>query len=182
MGVRRPITPSTAARRRQSVMLDTEQRWWQEINRAQVHFADCANRLEEARARWDARITSAMRGVDAEVWWRCHRRIDAGERWVAGSSRARWVQRVVYVTRDRVLELLADGDARLATLEVACAAAEARLRAAIRNPGAAFGVGETARRLGLPMSTVAALLGSAPLSAADRLALCGVHSPLEVPG
>ncbi len=162
-------------------MLATELRWWQELNQAQLSFADCATRLEEARAQWETRITSSMRGVDPQVWWRCHRRVDAGERWVGANATARRVQRIVYATQDRVLKLADQRDARLATVEVACAAAEARLRAAVRNPVAAFGVRETARRLGLPESTVSVLLGSTALSAADRLALCAAHNPVEVP-
>ncbi|MBW3642698.1 MAG: hypothetical protein KY447_07260 [Actinobacteria bacterium] len=177
-----PATTSSAASRRQAAMLATERRWWQEINRAQLAFAECVNNLERSGVRWDARITSAMRGIDPETWWRCHRRIEAGERWVGANATDRRVQRIVYATRQRALELVAERDASVTTLKAACGAAEVRLRAALRNPGAAFGVRETARRLGLPESTVAVLLGSTPLSAADRLALCRAHHHVEVPG
>lgn len=156
-------------------MLATEQRWWREIDRAQIAFAARAARIEAARARCDTLIRTAMRGVEPKAWWRCHRRIDAGERWVAASSRDRWVQRVVYVTGDRVLALVADRDTRLAPLQAALMAEEARLRTAVRKPAATFGPRETARRLGLPEWTVTALIGSTPLSPADHRRLCGLR-------
>lgn len=180
MATQRP-TSSSAARRRQAAMLSAERGWWQEINRAQEAFAACVNRLETARARWDVRITAAMRGVEPRAWWRCNRRIEAGERWYGSSTRARWVQRVVYVTRNRVQELSAERGAHLALLEPACVAAEARLREAVRRPVAAFGIPETARRLGLHEWTVASLVGSRPLRRLDREALCGARDPVGMP-
>ena len=185
-----PDRPLRDARRRQAAMLATEQRWWRDIDRAKIAYAERAARLEATRARWDARIRTAMKGVEPKVWWGCHRRIDAGERWVAAGSEARWIQRVVYVTEDRVLELAGRRDARLAVLEATCAAAEAALRVAVRKPAATFGSRETARRLCLPEWTVTALVGSSPLSPADRRLLCGVtkwsvcpsETPVPVPG
>lgn len=112
-----------------------------------------------------------MRGVGPSAWWRCNRRIEAGELWVGGNAEARWVQRVVYATRTRVLALAGQRDARLAPLEATCAAAEGRLRSAIDPLVTAFGVRETARRLGLPGSTVSALAGSTPLTPRDRRVL-----------
>lgn len=171
----------TDARRRQEVTPATEHRWWQELNQAQLALADAVNRLEAGRIRWDARLSSAMPGVEPTTWWRCYRRIEAGERWVGANASARWVQRVVYATRDRVLDLAGQRDTRLAPLEVACVSAETGMRAAVRPLVAAFGVRETARRLGLPKSTVAALAGSAPLRPADYRALRGRNDPTEMP-
>lgn len=169
------------ARRRRAVTPATERRWWQELNRAQLALADALNRLEAVRDRWDDRVSSAMRGVGPAAWWRCHQRIEAGERWVGANDRARWVQRVVYATRARVLALVGEHDVHVAPLEVACVSAETGMRAAVRPLVAAFGVRETARRLGLPKSTVAALAGSSPLTAADYRALRGVDDPTEMP-
>ena len=154
-------------------MLATEHRWWRDINRAQTAYAGTVHRLETTRARWDARIAAAMRGVEPRVWWRYNRRIASGQRWVASKAEGRWVQRVVYLTRDQVLELCAQRDALLAPLEVACVAAEARLKEAIRRPVAVFGVSETACRLGLSVPTVTALTKAPGLRAKARRELCG---------
>lgn len=181
MDVPRPTSRLANARQRQDVMLAAELRWWRELNRAQLDLVERLHRLGAVRARWDARISSAMRGVEPAAWWRCHQRIEAGERWVGANASARWVQRVVYATRDGVLDLDGRRDANLAPLEAACVAAEARLRHAVGYLGAAFGVRETARRLGLPESTVAALAGSAPLTPADCRALCGGGDPIALP-
>ena len=159
------------SRHRHAVILATERTWWREVNRAQQALASALTGLALVRATWDARLTTAMRGVDPPAWWRCNQRIEAGELWVGGNARARWVQRVVYATRTRVLALAGQRDARLAPLEATCAAAEDRLRGAIRPLAIAFSVRETARRLGLPESTVSALAGSAPLTPADRRVL-----------
>lgn len=180
MDVPQPTSPVNDSRRRQEVILATERRWWRELNRAQLDLVKGMHRLDVERARWGARITSAMRGVEPAEWWRCHQRIEAGERWVGANARARWVQRVVYATRDRVQQLAAQRHARLAPLEAASTAAEARLRDAVRHLGAALRIRETARRLGLPESTVAALAGSAPLTPADHRALAGAD-PVSVP-
>ena len=160
-------------------MLATERRWWRDVDRAQLAFAESVHRREVARDRWEVRIRTAMRGVEPGAWWRCHRRIEAGERWVGGNKSARWVQRVVWVTWDRVVELAARRDNHLAALEDSCQGAEWALRGAIRNPVAAFGLPETARRLGLPRSTVEALHRGRPLRPADRQALCA--SPADGP-
>ncbi len=162
-------------------MLAAERRWWREINSAQAAFAAQVTWIEATRARWHRRITAAMRGVEPRAWWRCNRRIEAGERWVAAKGESRWVQRVVYVTRDRVLELVAQRDARLTQMEAVCATAEERLREAVRQPVATFGVVETARRLGLPAWTVADLISTRRMSPADRRLLSGASEPLEVP-
>lgn len=175
-----PTSRIANARRRQEVILATEHRWWRDFSRAQLDLVEGMHRLDAERARWDARISSAMRGAEPEAWWRCHQRLEAGERWVGANARARWVQRVVYATRDRVQQLAGQRDARLAPLEAACGTAEARLRDAIRPLGAAFGTRETAHRLGLPESTVAVLVGSAPLTPADQRALAGTD-PVSVP-
>lgn len=161
----------TDLRHRHAVILATEHTWWREVNRAQLALASALARLEFVRATWDARITAAMRGVDQPAWWRCNQRIETGDLWVGGNAKARWVQRVVYATRTRVLALAGQRDARLALLEATCAAADGRLRGAIRPLVTAFGVRETARRLRLPEPTVSALIGSAPLAPADRRAL-----------
>jgi hypothetical protein len=161
----------TDSRHRQAVILATEHTWWREVNRAQLALVSALTRLELVQAFWDARIAAAMRGVDPPAWWRCSQRIETGELWVGGNAKARWVQRVVYATRTRVLALAGQRDARLASVEGTCAEAEGRLRGAIRPLVTAFGVRETARRLGLPESTVSSLVGSAPLGPADRRAL-----------
>ena len=88
---------------------------------------------------WQERIIDAMRGVSPEAWWRTNLRIESGELWVGGSTTARWAQRVVRITRPRVLELAARRDADLAALTVACAGAERDLRAATRVLVDAFG-------------------------------------------
>lgn len=161
----------TDTRHRHAVIVATERTWWREVNRADRALVSALTRLELVQASWDARITTAMRGVDPPAWWRCNQRIEAGELWVGGNAKARWVQRVVYVTRTRVLALAGQRAARLAPLEATCAAADGRLRDAIRPLVAAFGIWDTASRLGLPEPTVASLVGSAPLAPADRKAL-----------
>lgn len=161
----------TDSRHRHAVILATEHTWWREVNRAQLALVSALTRLEFVQAVWDARITAAMRGVGPSAWWRCNRRIEAGELWVGGNAKARWGQRVVYATRTRVLALAGQRAARLAPLEAACAVADGRLRGAIRPLVTAFGVRETARRLGLPEPTVSALVGSAPLTPTDRRVL-----------
>ena len=162
-------------------MLVAEQRWWREFNRAQLDFADCAERLEAARLRWDAWITAAMRGVEPTAWWHCNQRIEAGERWVGPNATARRVQRIVYVTRAKVLELSRRRAADLHTLEADFVRAEGRLREAVRNPTAAFGVRETARRLGLPRWTVEALRDATPLRRADHVALRQFGESINLP-
>ena len=171
----------TDSRHRLAVIFATEHTWWREVNRAQLGLVSALTRLEFVRATWDARIATAMRGVDPPAWWRCSQRIEAGELWVGGNAKARWVQRVVYATRTRVLTLAGQRDARLAPLEATCAAADGRLRGAIRPLVTAFGVRETARRLGLPEPTVSALVGSAPLTPADYRVL-GCRTETSCPG
>lgn len=161
----------TDSRHRHAEILATERTWWRELNRAQLALARELTRKEMAKAAWDARVTAAMRGVDPPAWWRCNQRIETGDLWVGGNASARWVQRVVYATRARVLALAGRRDARLACLERSCATAEERLRSAVQPLVSAFGARETARRLGLPESTIAALTGSAQLTSADRRAL-----------
>jgi hypothetical protein len=73
-----------------------------------------------------------MREVDPEVWWRTNRGIEAGELWVAHGSRARGIQRVVYVTRPTVLALATRRDADLHELTAATRAADRGLREATR--------------------------------------------------
>jgi hypothetical protein len=80
-----------------------------------------------------------------------------------------------------VLELADQRDRMLAALDAERAAAEARMRVTVHRLSAAFGIRETARRLGVPESTVAALAHSAPLTPADRRALSGTGEPLELP-
>lgn len=177
MEVPQPTSRITDARRRQAAILATEHQWWRKFNRAQLDLVEGMHRLDAERARWDACISSAMRGVEPAAWWRCHKRVEAGERWVGANAAARRIQRVVYATRDRVHQLAEQRDARLAPLEAASRAAESRLRDAFRHLGAAFGIREMARRLGLPGSTVAALVGSTPLTPADHRALAGADAP-----
>ena len=98
-----------------------------------------------------------MRGVDPETWWRYHRRITAGDLWVAQCAKARRVQRVVQVTGPAVLDLMRRRDDDLRQLLAARSLAGAELRAASQGLVAALGVERVASVLDVSSAVVRSL-------------------------
>ncbi len=105
-----------------------------------------------------------MRWPDPSAWWRTNRRVEAGEQWVGHDAEARWLQRVVYATRDRVLELVARRDEALAPLQAARDEAGRALQATTRHFVATAGRQRVLFVLGVPPVVLGNLMGGKPIS------------------
>ena len=143
--------------RRYSALLDADQDRWQDWERALLRFVAKSQDLERRRASWQLRIVKAMRGVDAETWWRYRGRIGAGELWVAQGARSRRVQRLVLASSSSVLELVARQDEDLRSLVSARLSAAAELRTATVGLVAALGAERVADVLGVEPAIVRSL-------------------------
>ena len=128
-------------------------------------FVSADQRLQHTAAMWEARIVKAMRWPDPRAWWRTNRRVEAAERWVGHNAEARWLQRVVYVTRARVLELVARRDAALAPLRAARGEAARALQASTRRFVATAGRERVLLVLGVPPVALGNLVSDKTISA-----------------
>ncbi len=161
--------PPSELLRRHSALLDADQDRWQDWERALRRFVARSRNLERGRANWRRRIAKAMRGVDAETWWRYRSRIGAGELWVAPGARAKRLQRLVLVSSPAVLELVARRDEDLRSLASVSRIAAAELRSATAGLVAGLGVERVADVLGLAPAVVRSLCSpTAPTAVLGR--------------
>ena len=149
-------------RRRAERLQQEERRLLREWERSRRRFFVADRRLQHHTDVWEARILKAMRWTDPTAWWRTNRRVDAGERWIGDDAEARWRQRVVYVTRDRVLELAVRRDAALAPLRAAKDDAGRVLQATTRRFVATAGRDRALFVLGIPPAALHDLLSGKP--------------------
>jgi hypothetical protein len=162
-------------RERQLAVHALERRLWQDWERALRELQTRTGKLKRRRSRWEARLASAMRSVDPDLWWRTNRRIEAGELWVANGSPARRTQRVVYVTRPTVLALAARRDTDLHDLTAATTAAEKELREATRRLLATATWDRALTVLAVDPVVLADLTGPGPIPADTFSALSRGH-------
>lgn len=153
-----------AVRRHADQLHQNERRLLREWERDRRRFVTADQRLQHHAAVWEARIHKAMRWRDPKAWWRTNRRVEAGERWIGHDAEARWRQRVVYVTRDRVLELDARRAAALAPLRAARGEAGQALQATTRCLVAAAGCQRVLVVLRVPSSMLHELVGGKSIS------------------
>jgi len=155
---------SLVVRRRMGALQVEESRLLGRWERDRRRFVSADERLQSVGAMLETRILKAMRWPDSRAWWRTNRRVEAGELWVGHNAEARWLQRVVYATRGRVLELAARRDIALAPLHVARSEAGRALQTTTRRFVATAGRERVLVVLGVPSAALGNLMGGKPVS------------------